>query len=76
MQWIGNKDIPSCYKGCKEAAKYPELKKKMDIVITKHNAGKAEREALDKINQRIFNRCKYVEARNAKKTKGEMKWPR
>ena len=59
LERIGNKEIPSCYKGCKEAAKHPELKAKMDKVIAEYNAMKKKREMRNKLTEVEINKNRY-----------------
>ena len=59
LERIGNKNISSCFKGCKEAAKYPETKIKMDKVIANIIKNKASVDAKDRQQAKEFNRERY-----------------
>lgn len=48
---IGNKDMKSCYRGCKEAMKYPELRAKIEKVL-------AEQEASNKFDVNILKEAR------------------
>ena len=59
LERIGNPDIKCCYKGCKEAAKHPELKAKMDRIIAECNAKKEESKETEERYQREYNHARY-----------------
>lgn len=63
---IGNKNIRSCYRGCSQSAKHPELKAKMDAVKKKINESKrvvTKEEELEM--NRAYNHSRYLRSMEA-----------
>ena len=63
---IGDRNIQSCYKGCKEAAKHPELREKMNKVLEAIKAKSSTPEfiAEKKTESRAYNRSRYIRVRD------------
>lgn len=71
---IGNKEVKCCYRGCTEAAKHPELKAKMDIVLAKCSKQKKQLEDRDKQTDATIRRTKY--ARQMENLKRKERFPK